>query len=166
MPAINIQYSFQDEAGKSSSTSINIPSATTAANAAFAAQAAALLIDEMTDAKITGISITLPVTLPAALKDDPIDGARVNAGIRFQWNTAGGYLTACRIPARKEALVLDGTDVVDESATAVANFIAEMTAGLDLTAVSGTGTVAPSDTRGDDIVSLDEAVESFTSSRR
>lgn len=163
---IQIQASFVDEAGKSGTTSFNVPTATTAANAALAAQAWALLVDEITDARIVGLSMSLPVSLPAGLKSAPVDGARAGVGALFQFNTSGGHLTKMIIPARKEAIITDDTDVVDTADTDVANFLSEMQAGLDLTAVSGTGTVSPCDSRNEDIVSLDDAYETIGGKRR
>lgn len=164
--SIGIQISFKDEAGKTASTSLNVPTATTAANAALAAQAAALLIDEITDAQITGMTLSLPVSLPAGLKTAPVDGARVGVGALFSFLTTLGHITKMVIPARVEAIILDETDVVDLDNTDVANFIAEMQAGLDLTAVSGTGTVSPTDTRNEDINGLDDAYEVIGGKRR
>jgi len=164
--SINIQVSFADEAGKSGSTSFNVPSATTAANAAFAAQEYAKLADLLSDAKITGLTMSLPVSLPAGLKAAPVDGARIGVGALFQWLTALGNRTKMIIPARKEAIITDDTDVVDVAHVDVANFIAEMTAGLDLTQVGGAGTVAPTDTRNEDVASLEDAYETIGGKRR
>lgn len=164
--SIGISVTFKDEANKEASTSFNVPSATTAANAAFAAQAWMLLADAISDGKIVAASMTLPVSLPAGLKADPIDGSRVGVGARFQWNTSGGFLTRFILPARRESIILDETDVVDETDPDVANMIAEMTAGLDLTTVGGVGTVQPTDTRNEDVASLDEAYETIGGKRR
>lgn len=165
--AINVQFSFEDEAGKTGGTSINLPAATTAANAALAAQAAAKLIDELTDARISGITLSLPVTLPAGLKSSPVDGSRVGVGALFAFRTALNHITRMIIPARKESIVVDGTDEIDiNDAGPVAAFLSEMQAGLDLTAVSGTGTVSPTDTRDEDITALDDAYETIGGKRR
>jgi hypothetical protein len=164
--AIGISVSFRDEAGKEGSTSFNVPDATSLSNAGLAAKAWALLADEISDAQIIGLSITYPVALPAGLKSAPVDGARVGVGALFQFRTALNHITKFILPARKESIILDTTDAVDTSDTDVANLIAAMTAGIDLEAVSGTGTVAPVDTRGEDVASLEDAYETIGGKRR
>ena len=164
--AIGISVSFRDEAGKEGSTSFNVPDATSLSNASLAAKAWALLADEVTDAQIIGMSMTFPIALPAGLKSAPVDGARVGVGALFQFRTALNHITKFILPARKEAIILDGSDVVDIANTDVANLLAGMTAGLDLDAVGGAGTVAPSDTRGEDVASLDDAYETIGGKRR
>lgn len=164
--AIGVKLSFKDEAGKTGSTSFNLPSATTLANASLAVQEAIKLIDLITDGQITGATMSFPVVLPAGIKSTPADTSRIGLGALFDFNTSGGHSTKMNIPTRKESIITDGTDVVDVADDDVANFLAEMTAGLDLTAVGGSGTVSPSDTRGEDITSLDEAYETIGGKRR
>lgn len=165
--AIGITLSFADEAGKEATMQANVVSGATAADAARAAQRLALLVDPITDAKITGISLTLPASLPAGLKTDPVDGARVGVGAKFNWVTSGNHATRFIVPARIESIIIDGTDVVNIADDDVDALIAEVTAGLDIGgALGGTGTVAMHDTRNEDIVSLDEAYETIGGKRR
>lgn len=164
--SISIQVAFKDEAGKVASTSFNVPSGTSLANAGLAAKEAALLMDAITDGQITGLTMSFPVALPAGLKSEPADTSRVGLGALFSWLTSGGHYTRMNIPTRKESIVTDDTDVINQADTAVAAFIAEMTAGLDLTGVGGTGTVAPTDTRDEDITAVDDAYETVGGKRR
>jgi hypothetical protein len=65
-------------------------------------------------------------------------------------------------------LVAPGSADIDTSDPDVAAFVSAMVTGLDLTTatpVAGTGTVTPSDSRGDDIVAITDAKEQFTNSR-
>ena len=164
--AIGISVSFRDEAGKEGSTSINVPDATSLSDASLAAKAWAKLADAASDGQIIGMSMTFPVALPAGLKSAPVDGSRIGIGALFQFRTALNHITKFILPARKEAIIVDGTDEVDLTNTAVVNLLAGMTAGLDLDAVGGTGTVAPSDTRGEDVATLDDAYETIGGKRR
>lgn len=157
--SINITVNFKDEAGKEGSTSFNVPSGTTLANAGLAAKEASLLLDGVSDGKVVGITMSYSVALPAGLKADPVNGSRIGTGALFKWVTSGGHYTKMNVPARRETVISDDTDVIDETDTAVAALVAEWTAGLDLTAVGGTGTVTPTDTRDEDITALDEGWE-------
>lgn len=164
--SIGISIEFKDEAGKNASTSFNVPSGSTLANASLAGKEAAKLLDAVSDGKITGITMSFPIALPSGLKADPVDGSRVGVGALFSWQTSGGHYTRMNVPARRESLIQDDTDVVDPTDAAVIALVAEFTAGLDLTAVGGSGTVTPTDTRDEDITALDEAYETIGGKRR
>jgi len=158
----SIQYEILDEAGLTSNTQVNIPDTVTVANAQIFAQEMAKYINAISDGAIVGISMAVRVPIPAAVRTTPVDGSRVEVGAYFGFRTDENNPTSLRIPARREAIVVDGSKAIDIEETQVAAFIAAMTDGIDLTAatpVAGTGTVQPVDKRDEDIVSLRVAKE-------
>ena len=160
----NISYSFRGEAATDlSKATVNIVGTETHADAVIAAQQLALLIEPMIDGAITGITLSESVELPAGLRSAPLDTARGNAGMKFSFRTDANHPTYVRIPTRKESMIADGTKNVDISVgnTAVTNFLAAMTAGLDISGDGGTGTTVFTDTRDEPIDTLYSAVEDF-----
>jgi len=168
MPAYSVIFSFRDAKGKNSTTEVNIPTGLTLANMVIFGQEMAKLIDPLISGVITRIGLALSVALPSGLASSPVSTSDVEEGGKFQFSTAGGYYTGMRIPTWVESLVSAGSDDINTVDSDVAAFITAMISGIDLTAaspVAGTGTVAPTDGRGDDITALVNAKEQFVNSR-
>jgi hypothetical protein len=163
--SIAIKVEFKDEASKTAHASFNVPSGTTLANAGLAAKRGAQLMDGVSTAQVVGLTMSFAVPLPSGLKADPVDGSRVGTGALFKWLTSGGNDTKFIVPARKESIIVDGDDIVDEGDDDVTALVAEWTAGLDLTEVGGTGTVTPTDTRDEDIIDLSDGWETHGGKR-
>lgn len=168
MPAYSVIFSFRDAKGKSSTTEVNIPTGLTLANMTIFAQEMAKLIDPLITGVITRIGLAINIALPAGLAANPLSTSDVEEGGKFQFSTAGGYYTGLRIPTWMESLVSAGSDDINTLDADVAAFVAAMMSGIDLTTatpVAGTGTVTPTDGRGDDITALVNAKEQFVNSR-
>lgn len=151
-----------------STVSINLPTATTYADAAEVAGALASLVLALTEGRVTKVSVTnnaLP--LPAG---NPAAGAEAgDVEIKGVFNfiasgTAGEYAYRISIPALKAAMKEAKTDKLDTSQAAVANFATQMVSGV--TAPTSTNVIGPVDSRAYDIVQYISAVESYGKKRR
>lgn len=168
MPAYGIVMSFEDAKGEKSTTMVNVPTGLTLANLTIFGQEIAKLADALINGIITRIGIAIMIPLPTGINVAPNSVSDVEEGAAFNFRTAGGYRTSLRIPTLLESLVSPGSSDIDTSDPDVAAFVSAMISGIDLTAatpVAGTGTVTPTDSRGDDIVALTDAKEQFTKSR-
>lgn len=168
MAAYSVIFSFRDAKGKTSTTEVNVPTGLTLANMTIFAQEMGKLIDPLISGVITRIGVAISVALPAGLDASPVSTSDVEEGGKFQFSTAGGYYTGLRIPTWLESLVSSGSDDINTVDTDVAAFVTAMISGIDLTTatpVAGTGTVTPTDGRGDDITALVNAKEQFVASR-
>jgi hypothetical protein len=168
MPAYSVVMSFQDAKGETSTTMINVPTGITLANITIFAQEMVKLVDAMINGIVTRVGIAVTIALPSGINISPNSASDVEEGGYFSFRTAGGYHTSLRVPTFLESLVAPGSADIDTSDPDVAAFVSAMVTGLDLTTatpVAGTGTVTPSDSRGDDIVAITDAKEQFTNSR-
>lgn len=167
MGVFTIDYSFRGEAPDDvSHTKVNLASSVTVANAIIWAQEFAKILDAITDGALTNISMSLDVSLPAGIRTEPLDGSRASAGAYFGFRTAAGYPTSFRVPTRLEAIVIDGTRLIDVDDDDVIAVIEAVTAGINLTGatpVAGTGTVGAVDTHADHLAVLKIAKEQFKS---
>jgi len=143
--------------GKTSNVLINIPTATTVANATTFAQTVAALIDALISGIITHIGLCYQVALPGGLSTTPNAFSDVEEGAVFSFNTAAGVPTKFRLPTFNETAILSGTKVVDIADPDVAALITAM--------VTGSGGVAPVDSRDSDVTALRYAREMFTKDR-
>lgn len=163
--AYTIMYSIVDEKGKTSTTEVKIPGATTWTNAVIFAQQLALLIDDLIVGAITRIGITADVELPGGLTASAAANSDVEEGARFQFRTENGFFSGLRLPTFDEAKIAAGTRGVNLADADVAAFVTAMEDGIDLTSYGGSGTVQPCDGREEDLVTLEFAREQFLSSR-
>jgi hypothetical protein len=168
MAAYAIVISFQDAKGKQSTTMVNVPTGITLANLTIFAQEMVKLIDTMINGIITRVGLAVTFALPTGINISPNSASDVEEGGYFNFRTAGGYHTSMRVPTFMETLVSAGSADVDTSDPDVAAFVSAMISGINLTTATptaGTGTVTPTDSRGDDIVALTDAKEQFVNSR-
>jgi len=162
----SIIYTIQDEKNVESTTGINLPASTAFTDVALFAAEFAKIIDPIITGAITRIGVAYQVTLPGALTSTPAANTDVEEGARFQWRTLNNYMASNRIPTFDEQFVVAGTREVDQADGTVAAFINAMLTGIDLTGVGGSGTIEPTDYRGEDITAVDTAREMFQSSRK
>lgn len=168
MPAYGIVVSFEDAKGKQSTTMVNVPTGITLANLTIFAQEMVKLIDAQITGIITRVGLAVTFALPSGINVSPNSISDVEEGGYFNFRTAGGYRTSMRVPTFNESLISPGSSDIDTSDPDVAAFVSAMISGIDLTAatpVAGTGTVTPTDSRGDDVVALVDAKEQFVNSR-
>lgn len=150
-------FTIRDGKGARSTVEININVATIA-NAQSFVTAMAPLLDAVILGVIERVGICAVATLPGGLRAVPDSDSDVEEGARFVYNSVGGYKTSVRLPTFNEAMMLSGSQRVDQSDTDVLAFNTAMTDPL--------ATFSASDYRGADIVSLRSAVDAFQKSRR
>lgn len=160
-----VMYSIQDEKGKTSTTEINMPTATTFTDASIMAGEMALLVDAMITGQITRIGIVATVDLPVTLKAAPLANSDVEEGARFQFRTINGFFSGLRLPTFDEAAIVAGSKAVDLTDGDVTAFVTAMVDGLDITGAGGSGVIQPADKRNEDLTALEFAKEQFLSSR-
>jgi hypothetical protein len=164
--AIGILFTFRDGKGETSSTQVNLPSSTSTADAILFGQQMATLLDPMINGAIARVGIVLDVDVSGLGLTASASGiSDVEEGARFQFRTSGNHFTSMRVPTFIDTLITAGGNAVDQVNVDVAAFLTAMEGGIDLTGVGGSGTVAPSDTRDEDIVATTSAKEAFQSSR-
>lgn len=148
--------------------SVELPTATTPANALVAVRALATLIDPLTSGVIVGAGVTLEADLTGLSLDTVASVlADVQEKATFAFRTAAGKLKKISIPAFVETLFTGGGSGhdVDLTDTDVAAFVDAIETGIDLTLAGGTGTVAPVDTNDSDVVSLESALQTWGKTR-
>lgn len=161
--AIGVVYSFQDAKGARSTTTINIPSATTLADATEFASAVAQLFANMTTGKLISVGLHFSVDISGLAGNTLGADSDVEEGAKFSWMVAGGYRASNRIPTFDEAKIVSGTKQVDVADADVAQFISYMENGFTATS---TNVVLPVDYRNADIEDLVAALEDFQTSRK
>jgi len=107
------------------------------------------LLNAVTDAKITGGSVTIPLQRDASWKATPTEGNNVNQVMALNFdNDFNQYVTSILIPAYKESQLTAGGDP-NLAATALAAFIAAI--------IAGSGAVFPNSTSLHDLNALRDA---------
>lgn len=160
--SIDINFSITDGKGKVSRFTINVGGGTSVTNALAFAEGIWGFINPMLNGGNVSATISIPV--PNVTSVAPISTSDVEEGAQFVFNTALGFLKRLRLPTFLESLVSPGSAAVDTAQADVAAFITAMQSGFDTTPFGGTGVIAPTDYRSEDLTTLDSAVEVFTKS--
>lgn len=161
-PHAFITWSIQDAKGKVSVTKMNFPDTATVADLSTFAVSMATALNDVIQGKIVSAGIGFEVDLSGAtIRSAPLSTSDIEEGARFIWRSAIGAITQFRLPTFDEAKMLSGTQQVDLADTDVDAIHDAVVTGFGV----GAGYVHPSDDHGEDIVSLESARESFTSSR-
>lgn len=160
-PHAFVTYSVKDAKGKVVPFIINFP-----ANVDIGVlrtnfvPTTATLIDTLLKGKIVQAGIGLAVDISGAtIKATPNADSDVEEGAFFGWKAANGADTGFRVPTFDEAKLVSGTTAVDTADTDVDAFVQRILAGQTV----GLTNVSPSTDRGEDIATLETAVESFKS---
>ena len=159
-----VTYNFKDEKGKTSSTEMNLPDATSVADVRLFAQQFAVLLNDLTTGALTKVTVSLDVTPSSGVRTVAAAGSDVEEGGRFQFNVTGGFYTHMRVPTFDESKVNAGSSSINLTDADVAAYTTAMATGLDLTAAGGSGVIQPCDKRGTDVTGLSSASEQFLSS--
>jgi hypothetical protein len=134
-----LSVKFHAALGPDKTHIIPFANGTTLASITSYAQAYAPIVEAVTEAQVTQLTVTLPIALPGGLKGAPGAGIRSNDGARFSFDTPGRYNFGLWVPAFKIANLAD-EDVILANVVAFTNAIS---AGL-------TG-VLPTDGNGIDV---------------
>lgn len=163
MALVSINLTVKDDKGEESVVTLYSTDSFTLAQLVGAALAIAPLVKNLLDGGIVSASLSIDVDLSGIAGISDIEpNSDVEEGALFFFETATGFDKRNRIPTFKEEFVIEGTKKVDTSDLVVAAFTNAVIAGLS---VGGT-TVTFTDNRGVDLASLEDAYESFQSSRK
>lgn len=118
-------------------------------------------IDALTDGQIVRCGLVVDVDLENGLKGAPVANSSNEAGATFIFVTADGFNTQFRIPAFKESKLVSSSPEVDITDGDVIDLIDNVIDGYS----NGSTLRDVVDSRGDDIVSLGTAKETFQRGR-
>lgn len=157
--AVAVRFDFVDSKGKTSFTKIRIPNGFSIADYQEFAQAAAQVISNISVVRITRTSLCFSLDLSTAtLRAVAASGADIAQKAYFSFNTAtSGFRKRLRIPTLDETKVPVGSDAIDLTDVDVAALVDAMNNGIVVTG----GTIAPCDSRTNDLTAVGEAREVF-----
>lgn len=162
MAVFTILITIKDRKDKESTFEVNVPSTLTLATVTAVAQQLVALVDNVVTGAITRIGVSIQIPLPSSgIKTVADVGADVEEGAKFQFLTTNGFYTGFRLATFDEAAIAVDSRLVDQTDSDVADLIAAIISGITVSSV----TYQFQDKRGEDIVSLDSALESFQNSR-
>lgn len=145
-PVHKIVATFRDNDGKESSSEVMVPSATTAANLVTFAAGIIALLTPMSGATLVGYNILMSFVENAI---GTIGSSDVEDKGFFNFAPANGIRTSIAVPSILESVLQGNNQDIDQSNSAISDFITAMTAGL-------TGT-QPASLSGSDVVSTNSA---------
>lgn len=159
MAAVAVHFTIIDEKGKTSKTSVHVPTGFSVAQYTAFAQSMAQLIANIIDGQITEVSVSLPLSLSGAtIRAVALAAADIFKKVFFQARSVvAGLVGKFNIPTYDEANTITGSDQVDQSDTEVAALIALIENGAN---ISGE-VVQPVDKRGNDLSTVSIARENF-----
>jgi hypothetical protein len=162
VPHAFVAYTIKDAKGKTSTQLLNFPDSTDITVLKTFVSSTATMINNIIKGKIVEAGIGLSVDISGAtIRATPDPDSDVEEGARFSWRTAVNSLTRFRLPTFDEAKLVSGTTQVDTADSDISAFTARIISGQTVGLIN----VSPSDDRGEDITTLEAAVESFQSSR-
>lgn len=157
--AVSLRLDFIDGKGKTSFTKVRIPNGFSISDYGEFGVSMGQLIANLSNGRITNVSFSVGIDLSGATIKAVASGLSDIAQKAFYgFSTAvSGFRTKMKIPALSESKVIVGSDALDQSDADIAAFITAMEVGIVVTG----GTIQPTDTRANDIVSTDYARETF-----
>lgn len=157
--ATSLIISFEDDKGKSSTTKIKVPSTFAIADYVEFGTAIGQLVVNITNARVTGISIGFGMDLTAigSLKSVASGVCSVAVKMFGLFNTAASTVAKWLIPGPLETKVVAGSDDFDQVDADVAALVTAMEDGIVVTG----GTMEFTDGRGNDATSVSQLKETF-----
>lgn len=155
--AVVVRFDLLDDKGKTSFTKIRIPTTFSLSQYGEFGTAAAQLIANVSNCKVTGASLTFAIDLSGlGLRTVASVVSDVAEKAAFIFGTAvTSFRAKFRIPTFNEDLVPPGSDAIDLVDVDVAAFVTAMEDGIVVTAT----TISPTDDRLNDVVGVTEARE-------
>ena len=146
----------RDDKGMESTMTVYMPVATLAQDAVDYMSA---LVNEV-DPLILGGIINAGVTLAADISGHGTIGPTSDAQERgeFSFRSENDFLHRVGLPTFDEAFVLSSSQTIDTGDADVSDFVDALLDGL---VVPSTNTVIPTDSRGEDLATLESALERF-----
>ena len=159
---IELLTTIIDQAGRQSTFTVNVPFATDPVQALEAAQEMLPLTDALTVGKIIRAGIFLGVDLSGVDALGALSDVQEKAA--YLYRTLNNFPVNVSIPAFDEAKIDNLNAVVDRTDADVIAWEAAIISGIATPIF--TGTVAFVDSRGEDIVSVESAIEAFRPRKR
>lgn len=159
--AVSLFFNIVDAKNESSTVEIEFPSATPVAILAAAVPAVAVLINPLVQGGLKSAGFKVEVDVPtwgigALLVSD------VQEKAEFAFRGINGFLKRLNLPTFDEAFFVPQSKNVDLADPDVAAFTDFMTDGITVSATL----IQPTDVRGDDLTTLEKAVENWGKRRR
>lgn len=159
-----IWFNIVDEKGDKSRVEIPFPSTTPVADLVAGVQGIADLINPLVSGGLdsAGVSVGVSVSGWSAVA---ASGSDVQEKMKSIIRTAGGFLKTLRLPTFLEAFLVSGSPFVDRADTDVAAFETFLESGIDTSGAGGSGVIAPSDYREDDLDAVEVMIEDWGKAR-
>lgn len=159
MAAVSVHFTILDEKGKSSKTTVHVPTGFSVSAYAQFAQSMAQIIANITEGQITEVSVSLPLSLSGAtIRAVALTGADIFKKLFVQArSTVAGLVGKFNIPTYDEVNTIIGSDQANEADAQIAALIAIVEGGAN---ISGE-VVRPVDLRGNNLVDVSIARETF-----
>jgi hypothetical protein len=156
--ATSIIFTFVDDSGDTGRTEIKVPSTFALSDYVEFAQAFGQLLANISNCQVTGASVSVGIDLSSAgLKAVAAAVSNVAAKMAGLWNTATGIIAKWFIPSPHDTQVTAGSDQFDQTDIAIAPIITAMEDGIAVTS----GTLQPTNGRGDDVTSVAKLAQQF-----
>lgn len=152
-----IGVEVQDDKGRTSDFSVNVPTTFNLASYGEFAVGLAQAFDQIINGVIVGAYLLLTVDLSSLVGNVITAVGDIQEAGYFKFRTSENRSVDIKIPAFDEGLVPSGSDSINLTDPAVQAVLDAFNNGI---AVTG-GTIAPCDVDEDDIVTLEYARESF-----
>lgn len=159
--AVSIVVNVIDAKGKPSKTRIFAPTSMTVAQVQTWGIAVAGWIADLSACRVTRVSVCLPVDITIGNTLKTVANALADVGQKalFVWNSVlAGFKLKFNMPAFDETKINANSDTVNQADIAVAALVTAIEAGFVTT---NDGTVFITNARGNDVDTLDYAVEKF-----
>ena len=152
-----LTLAIEDNKGKQSSFSLNLPTTFNIADYTQYAVALATIVNAVIVGVIRGSTITIGVDISGLTGNVATTAADIQERASLQYSTAAGRSVEINVGAFDENLVVSGTDDLDLAAPAIAAFDDMMLNGLTV----GGATIIPCDDDSEDLTTRQLAQESF-----
>lgn len=164
--AAGLVLTIEDRKGKKSTTIIHLPP-----NLPNLGRYQAIAgnwmdsVDRVIKGRIVYAGITFGMELEGGIRTEADPLSDVEEGARFVFNTLNGYKTQFRIPTFDETKIIEGTREVNLTDADVETLLENVIDGIDDDDTVVVNRQNVTDNRGEDIVALVSAKESFVRSR-
>lgn len=164
MPAY-IYFTIRDDKGDKSTIEIPFPDATAVTDLPLLVDAVGQLLDPLISGGLAGAGFRVEATVTGfpsaagALSD-------IQEKAEFAFRTVTNFVKRLNIPSFIETFFLPGTREVDTTDADIAAFVTALEDGVDVSGAGGSGIVQPCDIRGDDLDTLEYAIENWGKRRK
>lgn len=161
--AVSFTFTIQDNKKRPSTTKVRVPNGFSIAQYLEFGQAMAQLIANASNGKVVSASANLTLDLSSAtIRSATMITADIfEKAIIVVRSAVTGLYAKFFPPTLNDTYVVDGSGSLDQTQTAVSDYLTILTGGID---VGGAVIVAPTDKRGNDLVSVKSAEELFRKS--